>query len=102
MTDFLPLQHETINPIKKTCKFKVQSVTVIQISGIQKQYKQNKLLCGDANDAMTTTVNYPTWFRGLQNPSTYCNECPVPKVIGRTEEPEFMKKEVRPSDNTLI
>lgn len=25
MTDFLPLQHETINPIKKTCKFKISS-----------------------------------------------------------------------------
>lgn len=34
--------------------------------------------------------------------NTYCNECPVPKVIDSTEEPKFMKKKVCTSNNTLI
>lgn len=27
MTDFLPLQHDTINPIKKTCKSQISKIT---------------------------------------------------------------------------
>lgn len=42
--------------------------------------------------------------KDLQPPSkvTYCNKCPVAKVICNAEEPELVKEQVCPSNSALI
>lgn len=87
MTDFLPLQHDTINPIKKTCKSQISKITFTE--GQQMENWMAVWLCKFQ------------WCLS-QDQNTYCNECPVPEVIDSTEEPKFMKKKVCTSNNTLI
>lgn len=93
ITDFLPLQQETIRPTRNACR--------------QDLVLRERCLAVTRMDAAMPklTWNIYHWkYRtgGKTCPWTYRNESPVPKVIDCAEEPEFVEEQIGSCHSALV